>query len=403
MKNYRKALPVLFASLCMLFVRCNSDIDYVESQEPQSIAILDITNNLIPVHTTETFQVKAYILPENADVDGTPTFQYSSGDAEVFTISSTGLITGVGIGEALLYVKSVDYPELSAIALVKITDRYFAVTAIDIAAEYKNLTLAPDDVVDLGYYVTVKPDNASNPALIFESSDNEVVTVSETGIVKAKALGTAIIKIKPAEGSDVSAECMIAVKSATFPSFDRTNWTVTTLTATNYGYVEDGSTGKPEDLFDDNAKTFLSLVKPGKKYGTVPTQPADYLPSFTVDMKTEQTFDFIKWRHRESTQNFLRVFGVDIAGSNDGTTFTAINLTGTVWIPNAGGYIGSTNVKDVTDHVIRIPESTYRYIRVTFVMWSDIYKDHHPDYPGDGQKSGSTMQVAEFYTGKTSF
>lgn len=407
MKNDRNALPVLLASLCLLFVSCTSDIEYVESQEPQSITVLDITNNLIPVYTAETFQVKASILPENAKVNNTPTFEYISDDTNVFTVSSTGLITGVTTGEAILYVKSVEYPNLTAIVLVKITDRYYDVTEIEIAAEYKNFTMLLGDVVDLSFYITVKPDNASNPALIFESSNDEVVTVSEIGVMKALTIGSSIIKIKPADGSGVAIECTITVKTASYPSFDRSDWTVITSTETNYGYVADKTsdnrvTGMPEDMFDDDAATFLSLVKPGKSYNPVPTQSADFMPSFTVDMKISQTFDFIKWRHRQgNSYNYLRVFGVDISGSNDGTNFSLINLTGTVWIPNSGGYTESISLPDLTDYNIRIQESTYRYIKITFVMWSDIYNSHHTDYLGTGAKLGSTMQVAEFYTGKT--
>ncbi|MDR0506654.1 MAG: M60 family metallopeptidase [Dysgonamonadaceae bacterium] len=194
----------------------------------------------------------------------------------------------------------------------------------------------------------------------------------------------------------------MTAQTATETDIDRTNWAVTTQTATNYGYVVDGTTGLPEHMFDDNAATFLSLVKPGKNYGAVPKQPSDFIPSFTVDMQSAQTFDYIKWRHRGgNSYKYLRVYGIDIEISNDGTNFTKIN-TDIVWIPNIAGYTTSTpEVTDPNTYKIDVPQSTGRYVRIRLVMWSDIYSSRHPDYPGTGSGSGSTMQIAEFGLGKT--
>ncbi|GHV30160.1 hypothetical protein FACS1894177_02270 [Bacteroidia bacterium] len=193
---------------------------------------------------------------------------------------------------------------------------------------------------------------------------------------------------------------MIA-QTGTETDIDRANWTVTTQTATDYGYVVDNATGLPEHLFDDNATTFLSLAKPGKGYGTVPVQPSGFIPSFTIDMQSAQTFDYIKWRHRGGNNyKYLRVYGVNIEISNDGTDFVKIN-NDIVWIPNIAGYTGSVEIADPNTYKIDIPQSTCRYIRVKLAMWSDIYSGQHPDYPGAGSGSGSTMQIAEFGLGKT--
>lgn len=183
---------------------------------------------------------------------------------------------------------------------------------------------------------------------------------------------------------------------------DRTSWTVTTETDTGYGHVPDKETGLPKDMFDGELATFLSLVKPGKSYSPVPTQSSLFLPSFTVDMKSPQTFDYMRWNHRTgNSYNYIRVYGVDIFGSNDGAEFTQINTDGIVWIPNIGGYSGTVTGVDSTTYAIEIPESTYRYFKVQYVKWSDNYVGgEHPDYATDGAKSGSTMQIGEFGLGK---
>jgi hypothetical protein len=185
---------------------------------------------------------------------------------------------------------------------------------------------------------------------------------------------------------------------------DRTGWTVTTQTATNYEFVPDGTTGRPQDILDDNPATFLSLVKPGKSFGSIETQPAGIIPSFTIDMQYEQAFDSLKWRHRSThSYNYLRVYGIMLEGSNSGmeTDFTQIGPD-TIWIPNAGGYSGSFAVADLNTYAIAIPSSYYRFVRVKPIVWSDVYMGgEHPEYPEAGAKAGSTMQIAEFSLSKS--
>lgn len=182
---------------------------------------------------------------------------------------------------------------------------------------------------------------------------------------------------------------------------DRTAWTVTTQTGTSYGNVTDGTTGLPEHLFDGLPTTYLALVKPGKSFSPIPTQPTGIMPSFTIDMKTSQSFDSIKWKHRSNhTYNYLRVYGIYFAGSNNGTDFTKIG-NDTIWIPNVGGYVGTKSQADLNMYAISVPNSTYQYVKVTLLMWSDIYNSQNHDYLGAGATSGSTMQIAEFGLSKT--
>ena len=98
-------------------------------------------------------------------------------------------------------------------------------------------------------------------------------------------------------------------------------------------------------------------------------------------MGVEQSFNYFTWVHRASNSyDYLRVWGVSIDGSNNGKDFTEIQSN--IDIPHANN----------TDEIkIEIPESTYRYIKVKLVKWSDI---------AGGSKSGSSMQIGEFNVGK---
>lgn len=183
----------------------------------------------------------------------------------------------------------------------------------------------------------------------------------------------------------------------------RTNWTVTTQTGTGYTHVPDGTTGLPEHLFDDNANTFLSLVKPGKSFAAqnIEQQPSGIMPTITIDFKTEQTFDSLKWRHRGNhSYNYLRVYAVQLEGGNNGTDFAKIGPD-TLWIPNAAGYVGSVIAADLNYYAIKIPSSSYRYLRVRIMVWSDIYNGQHPNFVGTGATLGSSIQIAEIGLSRT--
>lgn len=77
------------------------------------------------------------------------------------------------------------------------------------------LTLDLEEVEQLT--ATVSPDNATDPSVTWESSDEAVATVSETGFVKAIAAGTANIKAKAGEKEAV---CAVIVAAAAIPDVD---------------------------------------------------------------------------------------------------------------------------------------------------------------------------------------
>lgn len=154
---------------------------------------------------------------------------------------------------------------------------------------------------------------------------------------------------------------------------NRSSWTV----VTSYEGVADAAVGGdlPEYIIDDSNITSFAFVKPGKSYGGV-SVPSTAVPSFTVDMKEKETFNYITYMHRFSgnTYEWLRAREISVYGSNDGMQFTLLKE------------------RHVIDHTVNaneiyvdVPKSTYRYVRVVIENWN---KD-----------SGSTIQVTNFNIG----
>ncbi len=78
-----------------------------------------------------------------------------------------------------------------------------------ITLDNKSLSLQTGQNATLS--ATVNPDNATNKTVTWSSSNESVATVNSTGLVTAKAAGSATITCKANDGSGVSATCSITV------------------------------------------------------------------------------------------------------------------------------------------------------------------------------------------------
>ena len=129
---------------------------------------------------------------------------WKSSNAAVASVDANGKVTGVKAGEATITVTTEDGGKT---ATCKVTVKPNLVSEITLAAlaiyvgESKAVT------------ATVKPDDATNKALTWTSSDETVATVDATGKVTGKKIGTATITATAQDGSGVSGSCTVTVLS----------------------------------------------------------------------------------------------------------------------------------------------------------------------------------------------
>ena len=130
---------------------------------------------------------------------------WESDKPEIASVDDNGKVTGVAAGEATITVTTEDGGKT---ATCKVTVKPNLVSEITLAAvalyvgENKSIT------------ATVKPDDATNKALTWTSSDETVATVDATGKVTGKKIGTATITATAQDGSGVSGSCTVTVLSA---------------------------------------------------------------------------------------------------------------------------------------------------------------------------------------------
>ncbi len=369
--NY--SLWLACALFAVLFTAC--DDDETPALKVNRLAVVDVAEGTISLIEGDTYATTVTTLPADAVDAGEYAYRYTSGNEKVFTVDESGVVTATGVGEAVLSVWSLNNTDLWTTCLVKVEKRIYPVTSITVAEAYKDYYVAMDRTIKLGETVTVFPENASNPDVIYLSSDPEVAEVNEYGEVYTKGLGDATITIKSTDGSEVATTCNFHVCNVEYIDLERTNWTV----ETSHLWVSDPKAGgEPENMFDGNTVSSVLLVKPGKSLGGV-TVPATDVVYFIIDMQTPQTFDFFKLTHRtDNNTDNLRVKKVSVYGSNDNEEFTEI-LKGAD-IPVA---------KTISDVIVDLPmKVTYRYFKITLDAWSS---------------NGNTMQISEFNIGKMNF
>ena len=107
-----------------------------------------------------------------------------------------------------------------------------AIKVESVELDRTELELDPEEFILLN--ATLKPDDATNKNVIWESDNNAVATVDNRGLVTAKAVGTATITAK---AGDASAKCTVRVadmeekiKSVLmkiYDAMDGPNWTIT--------------------------------------------------------------------------------------------------------------------------------------------------------------------------------
>ena len=126
------------------------------------------------------------------------TLEWSTSDETVATVDETGLVTAVGAGEADITVK-ISEGEITAVCAI----------TVEIKADGVNAPEAMEFTVgDKGKSLDAKitPEDATNVMLRYESSDENIATVDENGVVTPVAAGECTIKTSVVSASDAKAE-----------------------------------------------------------------------------------------------------------------------------------------------------------------------------------------------------
>lgn len=224
----------------------------------------DITVSVADANISSTTHIKVVILPTGVEAPETLSLElngeatkalgakmtpedatdvklaYLSSDESVATVDESGNVTAVGVGECTITTTIVADTTATAedagvdSEMLVVPENAKAETKVTVGKAIESITLDSNEgVLTVGNTHTIKatvfPEDATDKAVTWKSSDESIATVDAEGNVTAKDTGNATITATSESDGDVSADYALTVnKAAAKPA---TNYSGTTSSA----------------------------------------------------------------------------------------------------------------------------------------------------------------------------
>ncbi|MGD9605560.1 MAG: Ig-like domain-containing protein [Bacilli bacterium] len=187
MKNNKFMLVLFLLALGIFFVGCTKPDD--EEEDPDDdpiIPTLTVASESVTIKVAETSQI-------NATISGTTevlTTTFVSSNEAIATVSTTGLITAVAVGQTTITVGVSGYATVTKTVAI-------TVEKVDDPVPVNPLTLTGLNTVAVGQTITLTATDSGNPENIvfWESTDTSILKVTQEGVVSGIAGGVAKVII----------------------------------------------------------------------------------------------------------------------------------------------------------------------------------------------------------------
>jgi len=155
------------------------------------------------LHVEDFFSLSCTVLPANTT---DPAVSWTSSDSAIVSVDNRGRCRARNLGSAVITVSTLDGSGLSASCSVMVTP----VLAESLVLSDTSITLTIGDSAAIS--AQVFPANVTNPAVFFESLDAAIAQVDNNGNIKAVGVGNTFITVSTADGSGISAVCLVNVE-----------------------------------------------------------------------------------------------------------------------------------------------------------------------------------------------
>ncbi|MDR1068760.1 MAG: Ig-like domain-containing protein, partial [Clostridiales Family XIII bacterium] len=163
---------------------------------PVAVTGVSLSAAQVNINVGATQTLTATVSPSDA---ANKAVTWTSSDAAVAAVSTSGVVTGKAAGTATITVKTTDGSKTATCA----------VTVKAVTVSVSSVSLPATAAVNVGSTVTltptVSPQDATNKTVTWTSSDTAIATVSSSGVVTGKIAGSATITVKTADGSKTAA------------------------------------------------------------------------------------------------------------------------------------------------------------------------------------------------------
>ena len=158
----------------------------------------------VVLEATQTTTLVATVLPE---LTTNKSLTWSSSNESIATVDENGVVTAIAVGEATITATTTDGSNLSASCKVTV------VPTLAVSIELNQTEASVEEKTDLQLTATILPEHTTNKEVAWSSSDIQVASVDNTGLVTMYSAGEVIITATTTDGTNLSATCRINVYS----------------------------------------------------------------------------------------------------------------------------------------------------------------------------------------------
>lgn len=180
-----------------------------------------LTRTSFTMNVNSSLSLSSYVSVQPADATN-KSVSYTSSKPSVATVSSSGKISAATAGTTTITVRSIADTSKYATCTVKVV-----VPVSQICIGFSSMTMRPNTTANLGVNITIVPSNATDKSVTYTSSNFSVATITSSGLVCAKSVGTTTITVRSKSNSNVYATCTIFVRiPATSVKFTQTSFSI---------------------------------------------------------------------------------------------------------------------------------------------------------------------------------
>nr|MCR4807722.1 Ig-like domain-containing protein [Lachnospiraceae bacterium] len=163
-----------------------------------------LSGNTLSMNVGEKHQLVTEVLPRDA-INKTVTWK--SDNESVATVSDNGLVTALSKGTAA--ITATTHNGLSAVCSVTVTEKPVPVQGLLIDPMEKRLEIGESFTIN----PTIIPENATNKKIIWKSTNNNIATVSDNGVVTAGETPGVVTITATTEDGGFGMSCSVDVES----------------------------------------------------------------------------------------------------------------------------------------------------------------------------------------------
>ena len=203
MSMLKRILAIVIAAAVAVSILTVPDVEVsAATGKVKSVAVTNLPAKQLTLKKGKTFTLKSKVTVTGK---ASKKVTYKTSNKKIATVNAKGKITAKKKGTAKIYVISkADKKKKCTITVTVGTP----VTKVKLNKTKSTMTVGKKQTLK----ATVTPKKASSKAVVWQSSNKKVATVTSKGVVKAKKAGTVKITATAKDGSGKKASCKVTVK-----------------------------------------------------------------------------------------------------------------------------------------------------------------------------------------------